>query len=145
MTPEQAVLDRVMALSPVTALVSTRVYLDQLPSSPVFPCVRVVQIDDPQSYHLRGPSGIGQARIQVDAYGKQSGGYDAAVALADAIRGDGKGPDASGLSGWIGTVGSPAFEVLACHRLDRRRTFDPDERQVLTISQDYRVTYRAAA
>jgi hypothetical protein len=141
MTVESASVTRLASLPSVSTLVGTRVYLEALPQSPTMPCVRVALVDDPTSYQLRGPTGLGQARVQVDAYAATDSGV---VGLAEAIKGDGKGRQASGLSGWIGTVGSPAFEVLGCHRIDRRRSFDPEERHVLRISQDYRVQYREA-
>lgn len=146
MTVEEAILARVAAIGAVQAEVGTRVYLDVLPQSPVYPCVRVVQVDDPVVYHLRGPDGIGRARVQVDAFVKvgTADPYGTVADLAAAIDGDGAGRDASGLSGWIGTVGSPAMDILACQRIDRRRQFDPEERQVLMMSQDYRVDYRTA-
>jgi hypothetical protein len=142
MTVEEAVLARVTALAGVQALVGSRVYLEMLPQSPVYPCVRVTEIDDPGSYQMRGPDGMGRARVQVDAFAREGNAYDAAATLVEAIEGDGAGRNATGLSGWIGEVGSPPFFVLACQRIDRRRQFDPDEIRVLMMSLDYRVTYR---
>jgi hypothetical protein len=52
-----------LSLSAVTALVSSRVYLDKLPQSPTCPCVRVQQISE-QDYHLRGGSNMKRARIR---------------------------------------------------------------------------------
>lgn len=145
MTVEQAIWTRVLALSPVTALVSTRVYLERLPQSPTYPAVRVQEVDDPSSYHLRGPQRLGKARVQVDAFAAEASGVDpyaSGAALAAAIHGDGFGASATGLSGWIGSIGSPAFEVLGCFRVDRRRSYDPDELRLVTMSLDYYVWYR---
>jgi hypothetical protein len=142
-TVEDAVVDRLLSLSAVTALVSSRVYLDKLPQSPTYPCVRVQQISEPEDYHLRGGSTMKRARIQVDAFAREVSGVNAyalADTVASAIHGDEAG---SGLSGWKGTIGSPAVDVLGAFRVDRRRLYDPDELRVLTMSQDYQVTYRA--
>lgn len=141
-----AIRDRVAGLSPVTALASSRVYLDQMPQSPQYPCVRVQLVDDLSAYHLRGPNGRGTARVQVDAFSKKASGvdpYQGASDLADAINGNGLGANASGLSGFVGTIGgSPGVEILGCFTIDRRRQFDPDELNVVTVSQDYRVEYQ---
>jgi len=143
MTVEEGVLARVLALSAVTALVSTRVYLDKLPQSPTYPCVRVTLISEPEDYQMRGGSGLGTALIQVDAYAREVSGvnpYALAASVAAAVHGDDAG---SGLSGWKGDAGgSPAVTVQGCFRVDRRRYYDPDELRVVTMSQDYQVTYR---
>ncbi len=142
MTVEDAIVTRLLAVSPVTALVGARVYLEKLPQTPTYPCVRVQLIDEQESYHLRG-GGLKTARIQVDAFAKEQSGvspYALAAAVADAIQGD---DDGSGLSGWTGTVGSPGLSVQVCRRLDRRQLYDPEELRVITMSQDYQVIYQA--
>lgn len=146
MTIEEAIRARVGGLASVIALVGSRVHLDRLPQSPTYPAVCVQLIDDGSSYHLRGPIGTTQARVQVDAYVKEGSGLDAysrVSSLAAAIHGDGRGPTATGLSGWIGSIGSPALDVLSCFRVSRTRRYDPDELHVLTQSQDYMVWFRA--
>lgn len=148
MTVEEAVRTRVLALTPVTTLVSARVYLDKLPQSPTYPAVRVQLISDPRDQHLRGPNATQRARVQVDCYASESSGVDPyarALAVSEAVEGDGLGDGASGLAGWIGTIGSPAFSVLNAVPTERKRFYDPDELRLVTMSQDYLVTYRAAA
>lgn len=148
MTVEEVIAARLATLAPVIALVGARVYLDRLPQAVTYPAVRVQLIDDLRGYHLRGENQPQQARVQVDAYVNEASGVDpyAQVAsLADAIDGDGKGPAASGLSGWKGRVGSPPFVVLSCFRANRLRPrYDPDELNVLTMTQDFLVTYTGA-
>jgi hypothetical protein len=144
MNVEAAIAARIAAISAVTAIVSGRVYLDLLPQSPTYPAVLVQLVSDPSRYHLRGVVGLKRARVQVDAYAMKTSGvdqYSAAVALADAIDGDGKGTAASGVSGWIGFVGSPPFEIRGCFRTSRLRRYDPDELNLLTMTQDYYVSY----
>lgn len=143
MTVEDAVIARLLALSAVTALVSTRVYLEKLPQSPTYPCVRVTLVSDGTDYHLRGGTGVKRARVQVDAFAKEVSGvnpYALVETVADAVNG---ADDGTALSGWRGSIGSPAFEVLACQQVERRTMYDPEELRVVTMSQDFMVTYRA--
>lgn len=143
MTIEQAVITRLASLAAVTALVGTRIYLDRLPKDhATYPAVRVVLVDEVDSPHLRGGGGVRTARVQVDAYAEETSAtdpYTAVAGVAAAIHGD---EDGTALSGWAGSIGSPALEVQGCVRVDRRRAYDPDELQVVTMSQDYRITYR---
>jgi len=105
-TPEQAILERILALSAVTALVSDRVFMLKLRQGETLPAVRVQLIDEGESQHLRGGAGIFQSRIQVDVYAAEDTGgdpYASASEIALAIQGDDAG---SGLSGWRGFSGS---------------------------------------
>lgn len=142
MTVEEAVRARLLTLTALTALVSTRIYLDKLPQSPTYPCVRVSLVDELSDYHLRGGEGVRRARVQVDAFAREVSGVDPyalAVTVADVIHGE---DDGTGLSGWAGGIGSPAFQVFGIFRIDRRRSYDPEELRVLTMSQDYQVAFR---
>lgn len=144
MTVEEVVAARVASLTAVIALVSTRVFLDKLPASVAFPAVVVQLVDDLDGFHLRGKNKPQRARVQVDAYAHESSGVDPyaqVTALADAIDGDGKGPAATGLSGWKGHVGSPPVVIHGCFRTSRLRRYDPDELNLLRMSQDYIVSY----
>jgi hypothetical protein len=146
-TVEEAITARVEGLAAVIALAGDRVYLDKLPQSPTYPAVRVQLIDDPTTYHLRGPNGLSRARVQVDHYVHEDSGedpYAAITALEAATKGDGKGTAATGLSGWKGSVGSPPFAVRGCFRTNRLRRYDPDELRVLTMSVDYIVWFLGA-
>lgn len=144
MTVEEIIVDRVAQLSAVSALVGTRVYLDRLPQAVAYPAVRVQLVDDLDGFHLRGKNRPQKARVQVDAYAREASGVDpyAEVAeLAAAIDGDGEGPAASGLSGWKGRVGSPPVVIHSCFRTSRLRRYDPDELTLVTMTQDFIVTY----
>lgn len=142
MSPEQAVLERILTISAVTALVSTRVYLAKMPQKPTLPAVLVQLVHEPTQYHLRG--GLrDRARVQVDAYAYEASGVDAygqALALADAIHGDDAG---SGLSGWAGEIGSPAMTIHAIERIQRVPEYEPDELRLHRQRQDYWVFFRA--
>ncbi len=138
MTAEALIVSRLKSLSALTAIVSTRIYLDKLPQSPVYPCVRVTLISEVGEAHLRGEDALSTSRVQVDAYAKELSGIDPyalAMTVADAIQGDGAG---SGLGGFTGTIDTSSVQGI--FSIDRRRYYDPEELRVLTISQDYFVT-----
>lgn len=143
MTVEEAVRLRLLMISALTTLVSTRVYLDKLPQTPTYPCVRVTLVAETSAGHLRGADALTSALVQVDAFAREVSGVDPyalATAVSDAVHGDDAG---SGLSGWTGQVGSPSPTVQGCQRVTRRRSYDPDELRVLMMSQDYRVWIQA--
>lgn len=144
MTVEEAVLARLQDVSAVTAIVGDRIYLDKLPQSPTYPAVRVLMVDDPKGQHLRGTLGTTRGRVQVDAYVSEehsAAPYVDIAALTEAIEGDGNGPSASGLFGWIGSIDGIRI-VNVQHAAGRRRQYDPLELQVLTMILDYYVWYR---
>ena len=141
MSPEEAVRQRILAMPPVTAIVSTRVYLIRIPQSPTLPCVRVQQISAiDEGAHERGAGGVGWARVQVDAIATGSTAYTTARQLTDAIHGDGRGPDATGLLGWRGVIG-PLTITGIFSILDGVAEFEPDELQQIRIRRDYQVCY----
>jgi hypothetical protein len=89
-TPEGAVVARIMADSGVSALVGTRVYLGVLPQKlATWPAIVVQAIDDPQTKHLRGPNALTMARVQVDCYSSELqtavNPYTSVTALSDAV------------------------------------------------------------
>ena len=147
MTVEQAVLERLLAIAGVTAIVASRVFLGALPQSARYPATRVQLIDDPRDQHLRGLNGIATARVQIDHYayeGEDDDPYGTTATLADATIGDGfGGPSASGLAGWQGEFGDPPVRLLNAVPVDRRQDRDPELVRVITMRQDFLVTYRA--
>lgn len=145
MSPEEAIAARILTLPAVTAIVGSRVWVVMLPQSPETPAVRVQQISQvDQGLHDRGAGGVGWARVQVDAvceWTDGGNGYATARALTDAIHGDGRGPSASGLLGWKGTIG--ALEILGIFAiLDGVAEVDPDELEQLRIRRDYQVWFK---
>jgi len=137
---DQAVIYRIVALQTAAG---ARVYMLRLPQMPTtLPAVRVQLIDDPEEYHLRGGT-VGRARVQVDCFAEEGSGvdpYQDASDLADEVNGDDAG---SGMSGWIGSVGSPpTIEITGAFRLDRAASYDPDERRRVRMRMDFRVHYR---
>ena len=141
MTPEVAIRDRILGLSAVSALVSTRVFLLKVPQHVREAAVRVQLISEPTEYHARGGVGMYQSRVQVDAYAAESAGgdpYADVTGLADAIHGDDAG---SGLSGWAGEAGGspPVLRIHTIQRVDRETSYEPDELRQVRCRQDYMV------
>ena len=144
MSPEEAVAERIRALPAVTAMVGTRVWLVTIPQSPVMPCVRVQgisQIDE--GPHTRGAGGVGWARVQVDAIANTTtggNGYTVVRQLTEAIHGNGRGPDATGLLGWKGAIGDLTITGIFAI-LDGVAEFEPAELQQIRIRRDYQVCF----
>lgn len=134
MTPSAAVKSRLLDVAAVTALVSTRVYVDLLPAKPTLPAIRVARISQFEIAHLRGTGAAKRARVQIDAVATS---LETATAVADAASGDGAG---SALSGWEGVVGSTP--VLAVLPVDERSDYTGDELKQWRVSRDYIVWMR---
>lgn len=149
MTPEGAIWTRIGSLPAVQALVDGRVYLDKTPQDPTYPLVLVYAAGDHRGQQLRGPAGTGEARVSVEARAHEASGVDTyeVMALFDAIEGDGRGAAASGVFGWVGSVGAdPTIAIMnVAHRGTRDRFYDPVAQRVLRMAQDYWVLYRLTA
>lgn len=142
MTIEAAIVERLLALTPLTNLVGDKVYLLRVQQGK-YPAVRVQSISENAPMHLRGPVNLQATRIQVDAFARAD--YAGAAAIANAVHGDGLGPNASGLFGFIGDLGgSPALIHVCCvDRVLKRTSYEPDELQLVRIQQDYMVEWKA--
>lgn len=68
MTAADAVVERLLATSAVTALVASRIWRIKLPQRATYPAIRVQLISNPEGKHLRGPHGATRSRVQVDVY-----------------------------------------------------------------------------
>ena len=140
MSPVEAVRGRLLTLTPVTALVSTRIYPMKLPQSPTLPAIRLMLVGVIEFLHFRGTDLMWRARVQVDAVAKEASGINAYAqvqAIAAAVHGRFVGGVATGLCGWAGTVGSPPCRVAAMIPDGRIEGYDPDELQQVRVSQDY--------
>lgn len=143
MTVVEALRARLLSLSPVTTLVSTRVRTLAFKQSETWPAVRLIQIGKNEFMHLRGSSRVYRARIQVDAVADVRGTadpYALAHAVSDAVHGDGQYTSATGLNGWRGDIGSPAFTITGIlpDPAGPREFYDEngDERRV-RVQRDY--------
>ena len=142
MTPEEAVRTRLLAVSAVTALVSTRIHQLVFPQSAVWPAIRVQLISEPLDDAVDGEATIVMARVQVDAVTEVASGgnpYADAVALGAAIHGNGLFTSPTGLHRWRGSIGSPAYEVKGILRIDRDVQYESDEERLIRVRQDYQV------
>lgn len=139
MTIVPAIRTKILTLSAVTAIASTRVWSLAFPTNATFPAVRITEIDKVEVMHLRGPQGFWRARVQIDcAAGKESSDpYGTARSLAAAVRGNFTGGGPTGLLGWSGT--SAGVDITGVEHVDTREFFEGDERNVATVSADYYV------
>lgn len=135
MTAAEAIRERLLAISAVTELVGTRVFLLMLPQKGTLPAVRVQGISEAEPMHLRGSVRVLRSRVQVDSVVNESSGLAAALALDAAVHGAG---DGTALCGWTGSVGSsPATDVLAVLPIDRRDAYDGGELRQVKVMRDY--------
>jgi hypothetical protein len=146
MTVIGAVRTRLLAIAALTTLVGERVYALKLPESPTLPAVRLKQIGRTELMHLRGSSRIVRARIQLDAIAAETSGgdpYEDATAVWRAAHGDGFDcENASGLNGWRGDIGSPAFVMTGVLPGDGPiEGFDPEELNQVVVRHDYFVWF----
>lgn len=132
-----AIRVRILSIAGVTALVNSRVWAGPAwPQAPTLPAVKVMVVGGSETMQLKGSSGLRSARVQVDTIASRR---DSAVAVDAAIDGDGGG---SGLTGWSGEIGSPAFVVLAIEPVDEpREIFEPEERNQFRLMREYRVSF----
>lgn len=144
MTPEVATIHRLLDVTPLTALVGTRIYNQHLPQKPTLPCVLVFRATGPfGGQHLRGYGGSSWARVQVEARAASKATADA---IAAAVYGDGNGEDASGLFGWIGSVGgSPGFRIFNVEDAGGRSGYDADELRQYWDQRDFIVRFLGVA
>jgi hypothetical protein len=80
---EQEFRSILLASSGVTALVGTRVNFGTHPQGQPYPALVLNVISDAEDYHMNGPNGLFQGRVQVDCYGLT---YGAAKAASRAVR-----------------------------------------------------------
>jgi hypothetical protein len=146
-TVEEAIAERLLEISAVTALVDSRIWVVENPQSPTHPSIRVAPITDMRGHHLRGPHGVQTASVQIDMYVSLDNDVDPyaqITELGSAVCGDGLGTQASGLDGWIGRIGSPGFVVRECLQTMRYSPrVDADELRTLTLTQEFYVRYEA--
>ncbi len=140
MTCAEAVKAALATLTPVTTLVSGRIfagYLPQAPNTAQLPAVLVQQVSDVQDPHLRGTSAMRMARIQIDCVAVTMA---AARALEQAILGDYTGGAPTGLRGFVGAVSGVMFyQVIADNYFERIETEELIYQK--RVTRDYRVWY----
>lgn len=145
---EQGILARLLSISALSSLVQARIYGLVLPQNEKRAAVRYHVQGAPRDQHLRGPGPFVMTPVQVDSY-VPLGTVDAlwtCRAIADAVRGDGLGDVASGLWGWIGSVGTgspPEIEIKNVELVnDGDATYESDVILRVRVRQLYRVHWR---
>lgn len=141
MTVAESARTYVLTLSPVTALVSGRVFMLHLPQTaePVkLPAILLRQIGDIQFGHLRGTALLKWARVQVDCIALT---IKAARELDQTVMGDYAGGVATGLLGTIASVGgSPSTRMIVSpESMGYREDFDAEELKQKRTMRDYKV------
>ena len=117
-TIEKAIRSILIADTAVKAI-TTRCYPGKIPQDPTYPLIVYYKVTGMRDHHLQGPSRLAHPRFQVEAWALT---YDAAKALANAIRG--------ALDGYTGTQGTVAIgsilieserdvyeDAVSCHRV----------------------------
>jgi len=114
-----AIITTLAADSPVAALVSTRIYPDQLPQGDPrrpgpakLPAVRVQAVTGGSVHHMSSASGLASLIVDVDSYSLTRAG---ATALEDAVR--------LALDRYVGTVASVRIDQIISG--DRRDNYEP--------------------
>ena len=118
-----------------TAVGGSRIFPSVLPQGVVDPSVVYNTVTEASDYHMNGPSGLAQDRIQVDCWAQRS---DQAVELANLVR--------DRLSGFSGTVSvgsqSPQDQIIVRGIFHDQGRDDYDALAKLhTRRRDYMVWY----
>jgi hypothetical protein len=151
MTIGDGIKERLLAITPLVALVGTRVFELLLPQNERRVSVRFFVLGSARRTHIRGPINQFQQRVQVDGYVPIGGinPIDEVNELGKAILGDGLGANATGLAGWSGIVGGSPDEPLHVFDVDvlddGQLLVEMDEIRRVRIRQEYRVHWRTAA
>lgn len=136
MTAVAAVIARLEAVAPVTALVSTRIYNGVLPQSVALPAIRVQRIGEDEPMHLRGSHGVFRTRVQIDSVSGAGDAGGQASAVDAAIRGNSSG---TALVGWKGTAAGVAVQNV--QSMFVRERFDAEELRQYRVIRDVMVTW----
>ena len=127
------------ASTPITALVSDRIFPNAIPPAESFPCITFNRLSTEQPHHMTAAAGVQSARIQVDCWAKGRGGYSSAAAIAEAVR--------DRMDGYRGTMGTVTVKTTHLHeqRDDYEAPTDAAELGVFKVSQDYLIWYSVSA
>lgn len=117
LTIEQGLVYKLQNTAGLTALIGTRVYLEQLPQGATLPCLTYQRISTSRvlTHDTSGSSGTAYPRFQFDAWATT---YGSAKAIADALR--------AALNGFKGTITSGADSVVVQASLVDSETSLPD-------------------
>ena len=138
MTLEDAIYDRLAAITAVTDLVGSRIYRHRRPQGSALPAISFGRVSTQPVNHAGGTTDTTEARIQIDCWSDdQSECRD----LADAVRGD---STANGLNGWTRTGGGDPVISMVHLVTDIDLHENPTGGQdaiIWRINQDYLIWY----
>lgn len=103
--------------APLTALVGTRIYWDEIPQTAQRPCIVMYLVSGLTDYHTQGPDGLNTTRVQFDCQSLLS---TEKWAIGRALE--------SALSGYRGVVGGTNFQGMfkSLERDKNERPATPD-------------------
>ena len=127
------------ASTPITALVSDRIFPNAIPPAESYPCITFNRIGSEQPHYMLAAAAIQSARVQIDCWGRGRGGYALASAIAEAIR--------DRCDGYRGTMGSVAIHCshLSDQRDDYEAPAEGSDIGIHKITQEYLLWYVIAA
>ena len=118
---EEALRALLTGYAPLTALVGSRIYWDEIATGATRPCVVMYVVSSIPGYHMQGEDRLKQARVQIDCQAITTVSKWAVARAVDAR-----------LSGFKGTQGSVYFNGIF-------RTLDRDKRESSTADDTLRV------
>lgn len=80
---EEALVAFLLADAALAGLVATRITWQSRPQGEALPAVTLQRVSGARDYHMQGPSGLVQSRVQVDCWGAT---YASALAVSRAVR-----------------------------------------------------------
>lgn len=116
-----------LADASIVAVVVDRVYALRIPQGVKSSSIVVTRVSGPGDYHMDGPSGLMNARIQIDAWATTA---DAAATLANLVK--------DRIDGYRGAMGSGA-NIITVHGVfvaDLREDYD-DEAELYRSGRDF--------
>ena len=134
---ESAVRNTLISDGDVTALVATRVYWQNVPTTAALPYIFFALISEPAITHQAGVVNLAEARVQVDCVAATAASVRAVSDAADAALTDARGE--------LGPAGDKTTVRRIRAEGDTHQIDDPDDGSQDSVHravQDYMVAYR---
>jgi len=129
-TIEEALYSRLKTDTPITALVSNRIYPNILPQNVAYPAISYMRVTGPRIHSHSGSSGLAHPLFQVDQWATT---YSGVKDLAEKVR--------LRLQGFSGTVVTVVINGILF--VGDRDSYD-DEVEVFRVISEYRVWHAEA-
>lgn len=133
---DTAVRAKLVADSPLAALVGTRIYADELPQGCTYPAIRFTLVSDVPD---RAVPGFREARVQVSVYDDDTSPTDANTVAEAVISAISRTDLQMSPAAW--TVGSTTYSVITCRHVNAPRLREPDTR-LWHYPVDFLIKYR---